>query len=374
MSNTSGSLTDTQTVKDHWSQKAQQEDLERRNYVDWMNHPFIDKFYINRQISKNPEENWLVYVNKNYVPVTLDLGLTLGCGNGGLERHALSLGMCRQFEAFDIAEGAIDVARDLAVKEGIDSQVKYEVMNINQIFLEPDKYDIVFASMSAHHFSELEHIYSQVRTALKPNGFFVLNEYVEPTQFQWTDEQLVLINDLLKILPNKYREYISLPGQIKQSVWKLTIDEMNNIDPSEAIRSAEVLPLLKQYFSILERIDYGGTILHQLMQDIVGNFALDKEQDIALLNLICYLEETLIKKKVIPSDFALIIAQNNQQEQTALVNSTASNEDKNMISNRQNYHDETFFDVSSKQLAQQIAMRKLIKAILHKIMNKFEAK
>jgi hypothetical protein len=45
-----------------------------------------------------------------------------------------------------------------------------------------------------------------------------------------------------------------------------------------------------------------------------------------------------------------------------------------MISNRQNYHDETFFDVSSKQLAQQIAMRKLIKAILHKIMNKFEAK
>lgn len=110
------------------------------------------------------------------------------------------------------------------------------------------------------------------------------------------------------------------------------------------------------------------------MQDIVGNFALDKEQDIALLNLICYLEETLIKKKVIPSDFALIIAQNNQQEQTALVNSTAYNEDKNMISNRQNYHDETFFDVSSKQLAQQISMRKLIKAILHKIMNKFEVK
>ncbi|MDB9411855.1 hypothetical protein [Microcystis aeruginosa] len=152
---------------------------------------------------------------------------------------------------------------------------------------------IVFASMSAHHFSELEHIYSQVRTALKPNGFFVLNEYVGPTQFQWTDEQLVLINDLLKILPNKYREYIFLPGQIKQSVFKLTIDEMNSIDPSEAIRSAEVLPLLDNYFNIVERIDYGGTILHQLMQDIVGNFALDKEQDIALLNLICYLEETL---------------------------------------------------------------------------------
>jgi SAM-dependent methyltransferase len=374
MSDTSSSLTDIQTVKDHWSQKAQHEDLERRKYVDWMNHPFIDKFYINRQISKNPEENWLVYVNKNYVPKTLDLGLTLGCGHGGLERHALSMGMCRRFEAFDIAEGAIDVARDLAVQEGINSQVRYEVTNINQIHLEPDKYDIVFASMSAHHFSELEHIYNQVRTALKPSGFFVLNEYVGPTQFQWTDEQLAIINDLLKMLPDKYREYISLSGQFKQNVGRLTIDEMNSIDPSEAIRSAEVLPLLKQYFNIVERIDYGGTILHQLMQDIVGNFAPDKEQDIVLLNLICYLEETLIKKKIIPSDFALIIAQNNQIEQIALVNNTSSDEDKNMDSSRQNYHDETFFDVSSKQLAQQIPTRRLIKAILHKIMTKFDVK
>jgi len=312
MNNDQNPLIDVEKVKSHWGQKAQVEDLQQRKDVSWMNHPFIEKFYINHRFTSNPESNWLEYVHKKYISRPLDLGLTLGCGDGGLERHALSLSMCQRFEAFDIAEGAIEVARELAVQAGINSQVKYEVIDLNQIQLDPNHYDIAFACMSAHHFSKLEHIYSQVRKALKQGGYFVLYEYVGPTQFQWTGEQLAIINDLLNILPNKYREYILFPGQIKQHVQSLTIDEMNSIDPSEAIRSAEIVPLLDQYFNIVERIDFGGTILHMLLQDIVGNFDLENEKDIAILNLICYLEKTLIIKKVIPSDFSLIIAQKNE--------------------------------------------------------------
>ena len=348
-------VVDIEKVKNHWSQKAQVEDFERKKYVAWMNHPFIEKFYINQQISNHPEENWLTYVNKKYVPKPLDLGLTLGCGDGGLERHALVMGMCEQFEAFDVADGTIEVARKLALENGLDSRVKYEVTNINQIQLEPNKYDIAFACMSAHHFSELEHVYSQVREALKPGGFFVLYEYVGPTQFQWTYEQLGIINDLLEILPAKYREYISFPGQFKEHIPRPTIDEMNRIDPSEAIRSDELVPLLAQYFTIVERIDYGGTILQMLLQDIVGNFNLQKEEDIAILNLICYLEETLIKKNILPSDFAFIIAKN--------INSIPENDQSDLLS-----------DISNEQIAEQIPIRRLIKAIAYKVMTKLRIK
>jgi SAM-dependent methyltransferase len=228
--------------------------------------------------------------------------------------------------------------------------------------------------MSAHHFSELEHIYSQVRTALKPGGFFVLYEYIGPTQFQWTDKQLAIINDLLKILPAKYREYIPFPGQIKQHIQRPTIDGMNSIDPSEAIRSAEIVPLLAQYFNIVERIDYGGTILHMLLQDIVGNFDVRKEEDIAILNLICYLEETLIKKNVLPSDFALIISQNNDKAQTPLISNTARDDQKNINSIQENYQDNVLSDIPSQQIAQQIPIRRLIKAIGYKVMAKFRLK
>jgi hypothetical protein len=85
---------------------------------------------------------------------------------------------------------------------------------------------------------------------------------------------------------------------------------MNNIDPSEAIRSGEIMTLLVKYFNILEVNEFGGTILHMLLQDIAGNFDPEREEDMTILNLICYFEEILIKKKVITSDFALIIAQN----------------------------------------------------------------
>ena len=98
--------------------------------------------------------------------------------------------------------------------------------------------------------------------------------------------------------------------EIKEQVYRPSIDNMNNFDPSEAIRSCDIVPLVTKYFDIEERIDYGGTILHGLLQHIVGNFDPSKEEDIAILRLLGYFEDVLIKENVIPSDFTLIVARN----------------------------------------------------------------
>jgi hypothetical protein len=58
-------------------------------------------------------------------------------------------------------------------------------------------------------------------------------------------------------------------------------------------------------FNVEERIDFGGTILHMLLDAIIANFNPAKEEDIAILILLGYIEDILIKEKVISSDFTL---------------------------------------------------------------------
>lgn len=308
---------DLRIVGDHWNKQGNPENTKKLIFSNWLHHPYIEKQYINKKISGNPEKNWVDYAKEKYVPEKLNLGLSLGCGSGGLERHALRIDICERFEAFDVAEELIEIAREEATKTGLNKRVKYEVCDINSIHLEAEKYDIVMISSAVHHFKELEHVFLQVRQALKPSGFFVINEFIGPSQFQWTEDQLLLINQILEALSEKYkRSFSSSFGELKKTVLRPTLEYMNALDPSEAIRSAEIVSLLLDNFSVIERIDYGGTILHALLDDIVGNFEVDSTEDMTVLKLLCFMEETLIKNKFISSDFSFLVAQNNIPHKT----------------------------------------------------------
>ncbi len=298
---------------DHWSRKASMEDHERRRFVSWMNHPVIEK-HINRKISGDAGRNWLDYIKATYAPQVLQRGLSLGCGGGGLERHGLFLEICRHFDAYDVAPGAIEVARSEAAKVGFETQTHYQVRDLNAMTLPPATYDIIFACQSAHHFTEIEHIFSEVGRALKPGGLFILNEFVGPTRFQWTERQLEIVNTILLTLPEDYRRLVLSPGTVRDQLLRPTVEQMIALDPSEAVRSAELLHLVGTYFEIVEKIDFGGTLLQLLLQDIAGNFNPEKPGDVAMLDLLWMLEERLIRYGSLPSDFTLLVARNRQPE------------------------------------------------------------
>lgn len=81
------------------------------------------------------------------------------------------------------------------------------------------------------------------------------------------------------------------------------------VDPSEAIRSNEIPEVLNRYLPIMRRFDYGGTILHLLLEHIVGNFSVKSEKDLAILRLLALLEEILIENHILHSDFTVLVAQ-----------------------------------------------------------------
>src|SRR4029453_13057399 len=112
---------------------------------------------------------------------------------------------------------------------------------LNTIRLEPDSYDVVFGVSSIHHVERLEHVFEQVRRALRPGGYFYLDEYIGPSRFQWTDDQLRLMNEQLELLPPQLRRDVREPGKLKQRVERRTLQFMKESDPSEAVRSSEIV-------------------------------------------------------------------------------------------------------------------------------------
>jgi SAM-dependent methyltransferase len=273
----------------------------------WDSHP-VTYAYINRRITGDPAKNWLDLVKERFAPAGVRHGLSLGCGSGSLERHSVRIGLCREMDGCDVAPDALAVARELAAKEGLEKSLHYIQLDLNSGTLQPSKYDICFSGAAIHHVLRLEHAFDQIRQALRPGGLLVLFEYVGPSSFQWDDKTERLMNRLLAILPESYRMSLREPGRVKRLIERASIDQVAAVDPSESVRSADILGVLEQSFQVVYRVDVGGTLLQFLLADIVGNFRPDDPKDLALLELFTLFEETLIAEGVIRSDFVMLVA------------------------------------------------------------------
>ena len=170
--------------------------------------------------------------------------LSLSCGSGALERGPASTGMCGYIEGIDISEGSIRIACEEAAKANL-AYLHYVAADLNHVVLEPKKYDVVLSISAMHHMKNLEHLLDQIHNALKPGGTLVLYDFVGPSQFQWTDKQSSLMNAMLDRLPPRLRDDMLNPDTLKPYLGRCTIEYMNQMDPSEAIRAKEIVPLIE---------------------------------------------------------------------------------------------------------------------------------
>ncbi len=294
-------------VNEVWSSEAARDTQLLGQY--WLAHPQVRE-HVNRLASGRPDQDAygrlaeLLAARGWALPIPR--ALSLGCGFGGLERDLVSRGLVWQFEAFDLAEGAIAEARRLAGEAGFSHRIAYRVADLEQVAFAPGSFDAVFAHSSVHHVERLEPLLAAVMRALRPGGLFHLHEFVGPTRFQWTDAQLGLGNALLDGLPPRLRR---LPGgQPKPPLIRPTIADMIAADPSEAIRSADILPLVRARFDVVEERALGGALLHNVLGDIAQNFDPASPEDSAALAGLFAAEDAAMAAGTIGTDFATVTA------------------------------------------------------------------
>jgi 2-polyprenyl-3-methyl-5-hydroxy-6-metoxy-1,4-benzoquinol methylase len=289
-----------------WGRKAREKsETEDWRLRYWQAHP-ITLRHINRLITGDETEGWLQFTKRRFLPEAAGHGLSLGCGHGWVEREAIRLDLCRSFDGLDISEEALEVARGQAREAGLDDLVAYRQADLNTVELEPNAYDVVIAAQVLHHVDALERLVDQVAASLSPGGLFVVNEYIGPARFQWLDKTQTLMNRMLDVLPEELKTH-PVNGFVKHRMDRAPAEEIARVDPSESIRSDEIVATLESRFDVLYRADFGGTLLQFLLADIAANFRLDDPRDVALLDLMTLFEEVLVAERVLPSDFAFFV-------------------------------------------------------------------
>lgn len=349
-------LSDLKTTASHWS--AITSKYSGRNAgLSWGDAgPEIHR-HINVKITGNPDMDWVAYTLAKHFKDRLPLAkcLSLGCGDGNLERKLSQYNAFQHFDAYDVAEGSLQEARKLAAENNL-ANIRYQVADINTIALPPGLYDSVWIHHAMHHFQALEHICWQIRQSLKPQGLLILNEYIGPSRFQFPSRQKEIMNLSLRLLPARYR--VVMQEQVDQETglapfrkgarWVLLrlVDKLRDgalleaiqrrlraykarargqgsekttvvfpsrrdvitADPSEAVRSGEIVAILQRDFDIIEKKDWGGNILDFLLQGIAGHFSSEDPLSQDLLKMLMNIEDTLFHCGELKSDFAYIVA------------------------------------------------------------------
>src|SRR5688500_15859706 len=124
--NDAGSI--TESVTSRWSKVAVKRSTSHPIH-GWLDSPLVQNLYVQPLVSGSPDENWLAsLVNRLGLP-SRSHWLSIACGGGGLELFAMEAGLCSELDGADIADGAIEVAREAAAARGI-AKARFEVADL----------------------------------------------------------------------------------------------------------------------------------------------------------------------------------------------------------------------------------------------------
>lgn len=220
-------------------------------HTSWMEDLRV-RLRINMMIGET-ELLWPIeWLEKRLGGRTFERALSIGCGTGPLERQLIERGLCRTVDALDGSVHSLHVARKLADEQGVGDRIRYFASDFNRPSLPRNRYDIVFFHQSLHHVGKLEKLYRAVLRALKRDGYLYLDEFVGPSRHEWNDQRIAPHQAVLTTIPDPYRLADHLPLPVQPD------------DPSEAIRSGEIMEQLAIGFQVEAMRGYGGNLLSVL--------------------------------------------------------------------------------------------------------------
>lgn len=257
--------------------------------TNWWSVPLVQKRW-NKLITGDEEKDYTNYVMQKYLSGRNDLKLlSPGCGTGSKELKFSNFKNFCLIEAFDISPKRIAIAKETAERMGVKNII-YSVSDAILFNFEKNKYDVIVFDSFLHHIKNLDEILAQVYNSLKQDGIFIINEYVGPSRFQWSKEQLRISNEALLELPTSFRKRWQ-NNIVKSKIYRPGLLRMILSDPSEAVNSEIILSKIKGHFKILEEKPYGGNILHLALKDISHNFIEPNEESLQLMNSLFKIED-----------------------------------------------------------------------------------
>jgi SAM-dependent methyltransferase len=170
--------------------------------------------------------------------------LSLGSGYCGHEIDlARRLPRPYRVRCTDINEGIFERARKVAGEERL--ALEFGVADLNNLRIEPGRFDLILAHASLHHVINLEQLFEQVAVGLSPRGIFHVVEVVGENRKLIWDENQRYANALLDLLPPE------VTGGVRLAVGA-------DAEGMEGIRQQDILPLLHDRFQPAFELRHGA--------------------------------------------------------------------------------------------------------------------
>lgn len=253
---------------------------------------------INRRVTGDPEMTPAEYFAQRYCERPYTEALSLGCAGGELERELMTLGAARHMLGIDISPRRIAGAKAVTPAE-LQGRLEFACEDL-EVWRPQGKLDLVIAKGVLHHIGRLEEWLQSIDSLLSDDGLIYFDDFVGPTRFQWTDAQLEMVNRLLERLsPELRRDVVLDDGTPRATVSRPSVEEFVREDPSEAIRSGEVLRLLESRFEKVEERPQGGALYHLFFNRIMANFAGQDD----LVRIVMEIDAILTQNAVVQNDY-----------------------------------------------------------------------
>ena len=129
--------------------------------------------------------------------------------------------------------------------------------------IEDNKYDAVFNFAVLHHAMNIEYALKKLASCLKNNGLMFNEEYVGPARNQYSDDHVNIMLEIMSDLPKKFRT--------KAKFLRPPLANFR-VEPSEAIHSDLILPLIPKYFDIIYQRNLNGGVAYQILHNNIDEF------------------------------------------------------------------------------------------------------
>jgi ubiquinone/menaquinone biosynthesis C-methylase UbiE len=284
---------------------------------DYTQHPFLYRHAV-AMPTTGSEDDWITdYLGRKYLTPPPGQALAIGVGMAWIEEHLVRRDFAHHITAYELSSSAIKAARERISDKDYATRLDLRTGDVLEANLPNGAYDLVFVQAAIHHFDKIDQMFQLMHRVLKPGSLLIYDEYVGPDLHMYEPEVMAILNAINACLAPGYRWDV-LAQHTRQHVPIPSLEAMMQADPSEGVHASRILPLTYQYFDVIERIDYGGTVMRPFFSGILPNFNWDDPKDRTVARLIILLEQLLTKHGVLPHYHIGMVARRRERPRAAL--------------------------------------------------------
>lgn len=269
----------------YWSQQT----LEKRRRLSWGNFRTIRHHVTRRIVDRDMYSISAALLERAKARYDLALPLqhavSIGAGTASKELSLAVAGYVSYWDCFDLSDARIEAGKRRAEEKGVRDKMRFRREDAFQA--ECPKYDMVFWSQSLHHMFDIGEAIDWSVSHLKSGGVFVMDEFVGPNRFQWTDEMLHAAKVARERLEDRHLVIPEAPEKRFPRVMpRPSPDAVAKADPTESVCSEDILGEIQTRLPGADIVHIGGVIYHVALSGILTNFG--EEDEPLLSDLLAY--------------------------------------------------------------------------------------